>query len=281
VDGATIPLPRPAGLLLEKLLTDRSGEKGDRDLLVVLGMLIVVDAEAIAELVEACTRVPEDLRHAILSNLTILSLLFLASRSPRRRELLARLGAPFRVVCAEIDETPLAREPPDLLAARLALAKARAGAANQPAPPDGPGAAARVVLGADTLVVTGSAVLGKPRDREAALAQLAALSGREHAVLTAVAVWADGPGGAPRIEARLIRTRVWMRVIPPAERDAYWRTGEPADKAGSYAIQGIGARFVTRIEGSYSAVVGLPLHETASLLGRAGVALGLEPAPAP
>lgn len=122
------------------------------------------------------------------------------------------------------------------------------------------------MLGADTSVVIDGRILGKPADESDGLAMLAALSGREHQVLTAVALAA-----ATGIEARVVECRVRFRQIGRDEALRYWLSGEPADKAGGYAIQGLGAIFVSRIEGSYSAVVGLPLCETAELLGEFGI----------
>ncbi|WP_313430143.1 Maf family protein [Pseudomonas sp.] len=179
--------------------------------------------------------------------------LYLASGSPRRRELLGQIGVPFTVVSAPIDETPLPGEGIPDYALRLARAKAAAGFARL----DGPG----VVLGADTVVSSLGEILGKPRDRDDALAMLAKLSGDRHQVITAVAV-TDGT----RWEEACVGTHVYFREISPEEAQRYWETGEPLDKAGGYAIQGLGAVFVQQLEGSYSAVVGLPLFETARLL---------------
>lgn len=186
--------------------------------------------------------------------------LILASASPRRRDLLASIGVAPRVRPVHVDETPAADEAPLAYVTRLAREKALAGAAA--AAPD------QAVLGADTVVVLGERILGKPRDRADGLAMLAALSGGEHRVITAVAV--TGPAGL--LEA-VVTTRVGMREISSAEAEAYWATGEPADKAGGYAVQGLAAIFVSRLEGSYSAVVGLPLFETAELLRRQGLPL--------
>ncbi|MFJ4347112.1 Maf family protein [Pseudomonas sp. NPDC089401] len=179
--------------------------------------------------------------------------LYLASGSPRRRELLSQIGVPFTVISAPIDETPLPGEGISAYAVRLARAKAEAGFQQL----DGPG----VVLGADTVVSVNGEILGKPRDREDALAMLGKLSGGHHQVITAVAV-TDGT----RCEDVCIGTHVYFRTISPEEALRYWATGEPLDKAGGYAIQGLGAVFVQQLEGSYSAVVGLPLYETARLL---------------
>ncbi len=179
----------------------------------------------------------------------------LASASPRRRELLAQLGVVHEVLVVDVDETPARDEAPTALAQRLACAKAVVGRGR---------AASRPVLGADTVVTVDGKIFGKPRDREDALAMLAALSGREHRVLTAVAVAAPGVD-APVLEA-LSETTVRMRAISAAEAAAYWDSGEPAGKAGAYAIQGRGAVFIEHIRGSYSGVMGLPLYETAQLL---------------
>ncbi|WP_313085600.1 Maf family protein [Pseudomonas sp.] len=185
--------------------------------------------------------------------------LFLASASPRRRELLTQIGVPFTLLPVAIDEAPEAAEAPEAYVQRLAREKALAGLAQATD-------ATACVLGADTTVVLNGRILGKPADRADALAMLQALSGREHQVMTAVAL-AD----AHRCVVRLVTTRVRMRTIPVAQAEAYWASGEPQDKAGGYAIQGWGAVFVSAVEGSYSAVVGLPLCETAQLLEAFGV----------
>jgi septum formation protein len=187
--------------------------------------------------------------------------IYLASGSPRRRELLTQIGVPFVALSAAIDETPHPDEAPADYVARLALGKARAGFASLPA--DGRHA---VVLGADTAVIIDGRILGKPLDQADALAMLTSLSGREHQVLTAVALFDGG-----RSEVVNVSAQVRFRLIEPAEAQAYWACGEPVDKAGGYAIQGLGAVFVADLQGSYSAVVGLPLCETAALLGRFGV----------
>lgn len=181
--------------------------------------------------------------------------LYLASSSPRRRELLTQIGLPFHIVPASIDETPEAGESAHAYVERLARSKALAGLNFLAQRAD------VCVLGADTAVVRDGRILGKPVDRDDALSMLQALSGREHEVLTAVAV-AD----RDRCEARVVSSRVTFREISAEEAERYWETGEPQDKAGGYAIQGLAAIFVSRVEGSYSAVVGLPLCETAALL---------------
>ncbi|MFJ4257555.1 MULTISPECIES: Maf family protein [Pseudomonas] len=194
--------------------------------------------------------------------------LYLASGSPRRRELLTQIGVPFSVVSAPIDETPLPDESAPAYVERLARAKAAAGLARVEGP--------AVVLGADTAVVLDGRILGKPESREDALAMLADLSGREHQVLTAVAL-TDGQ----RVQSLCVTSQVRFRAISDDEAQRYWASGEPADKAGGYAIQGLGAVFVTGLSGSYSAVVGLPLSETADLLGQFGVACWQSPAHTP
>lgn len=189
--------------------------------------------------------------------------LYLASGSPRRRELLTQIGVPFTVVSASIDETALVGEPAGAYVERLARGKAAAGLALLAAS----GASEPLaVLGADTAVVLDGRILGKPVDRDDALAMLAALSGREHEVLTAVAV-TDGQ----RTESLCISSRVAFNPISENHARTYWASGEPQDKAGAYAIQGLGAVFVQGLRGSYSAVVGLPLAETAELLARFGI----------
>lgn len=185
--------------------------------------------------------------------------LYLASGSPRRRELLTQIGVPFIVINAPVDESPLPSESAPAYVERLARAKAAAGLARV----DGPA----VVLGADTAVVLDGRILGKPENREDALAMLADLSGREHQVLTAVAL-DDGQ----RVHSFCVTSTVRFRAISTDEAQRYWASGEPADKAGGYAVQGLGAVFVTGLSGSYSAVVGLPLCETADLLGQFGIA---------
>ncbi|MFP4261725.1 MAG: Maf family protein [Halomonas sp.] len=185
-------------------------------------------------------------------------MLCLASASPRRRELLASIGVPVTVRPVDIDETPRPGETAEAYVIRLAREKAQAGAGLSELP----------TLGSDTAVVRDGEILGKPEGPVHAGAMLRSLAGREHRVLTAVAV--TGPAGL--LDA-CVTTRVAMREITQAEIAAYWASGEPADKAGGYAIQGLAAVFVERIAGSHSAVVGLPLFETAALLRRQGVPL--------
>ncbi len=186
--------------------------------------------------------------------------IYLASASPRRRELLAQIGVSFDVLEVALDEAQRPEEAPEIYVVRLALAKAQAGYAQR---------GDRPVLGADTAVVVDDAILGKPRDRADGLAMLARLAGRTHHVYTGVAlVTAEGEA-----HSRLSVSSVTFRPLTDAEPPAYWDSGEPADKAGGYAIQGRAAMFIARLEGSYSGVMGLPLFETAELLETCGMAL--------
>jgi septum formation protein len=185
---------------------------------------------------------------------------YLASGSPRRRELLQQIGVSFRVVGMAVDEAVLPDETPSAYVTRLAAAKAVAGWERSRDAHQVP------VLAADTAVVLDGQILGKPADGQDAEGMLRQLSGRTHEVLTAVALrTTDG------LQSRISRSEVTFRSIAAAEAHAYWETGEPSDKAGAYAIQGRGAIFVADLRGSYSGVMGLPLFETAELLRRAGV----------
>ncbi|MES9936928.1 MAG: nucleoside triphosphate pyrophosphatase [Sedimenticola sp.] len=184
--------------------------------------------------------------------------LYLASVSPRRRELLEQIGVDHTVVRVEIDEMPRQGESPAEYVIRLALEKARAGRASL----DDDSA---VVLAADTAVVLDGEIMGKPKDREMAAGMLRKLSGHTHKVLTGIALI----GSAER--SRLNVNRVSFRTLQESEIDAYWKSGEPRDKAGSYGIQGLGALFISHLEGSFSGVMGLPLYETAELLADAGI----------
>ena len=185
--------------------------------------------------------------------------LVLASASPRRRELLRQAGLDPQVRPADIDETPLDGEDPVAHVVRLARAKACAV----------PAAEDEVVLAADTVVIQDGAVLGKPRDEPDAAAMLRRLRGRTHTVVTGVAV-----AQRSRVIAETaVSTEVVFAAISDAAIAAYVATGEPADKAGAYAIQGGAAGFVTRINGSWTNVVGLPVVETLDLLRNAGVAV--------
>ena len=186
--------------------------------------------------------------------------LYLASASPRRRELLDQIGVEYRARPVQVDESRQPREPPRDYVTRLARAKAET--AWTLFGPD----AARAVLAADTAVVLADSILGKPRDRSEALAMLGRLSGRMHEVFTAVALRTERG-----LESRVSASRVKLRELKPDEIESYWDTGEPSDKAGAYAIQGRAAVFIETLEGSYSGVMGLPLFETAELLARAGI----------
>ena len=183
----------------------------------------------------------------------------LASQSPRRRELLQQLGINFEVLQVDVDETMQHGESPVDYAERLALEKARAGREVQAADGHLP------VLGADTIVVVSASVLGKPADRQQAIEMLQLLSGNTHRVISAVAM-----AGNHEMVATSV-SQVTFRTLTRRECEAYWDTGEPQDKAGAYAIQGLAAIFITRLEGSYSGVMGLPLHETAILLNEFGI----------
>jgi septum formation protein len=185
---------------------------------------------------------------------------YLASGSPRRRELLQQIGVSFRVVGMAVDEAVLPDETPSAYVTRLAAAKAVAGWERSRDFTHVP------VLAADTAVVLDGQILGKPADRQDAEGMLRQLSGRTHEVLTAVALrTANG------LQSRISRSEVTFRSIAAAEARAYWETGEPSDKAGAYAIQGRGAIFIADLRGSYSGVMGLPLFETAELLREAGL----------
>lgn len=183
---------------------------------------------------------------------------YLASGSPRRRELLASLGLEFLTLPVDMDESREGAESPARMVTRLATEKARR--ARSMATEDYP------VLAADTVVAMGNRVFGKPVSREDALEMLGQLSGRSHDVYTGVAL--DSAGS---IRLSLSVTQVQFRQIARQEAIAYWDSGEPKDKAGAYAIQGLGATFVTAIRGSYTGVMGLPMFETIGLLREAGI----------
>lgn len=187
--------------------------------------------------------------------------LVLASSSPRRRALLDQIGVRYTVEPVDVDETEWRDELPEDYVRRMAAAKSERGQI----------LTGRVVpiLGADTIVVDGRHILGKPENKDQAVEMLNRLSGRSHQVMSAVSVRTD------RHFQILSATRVQFRSLTDREIVAYWDTGEPHDKAGAYAIQGIGAMFVSRIEGSFSGVVGLPLFETSELLMKIGVECSL------
>ena len=182
--------------------------------------------------------------------------LVLASASPRRQTLLQQMGLDFEVRVTDVDEGVMQDESPAQYVERLARAKARAGFRSVA----GSGSGA-VVIGADTTVSVDNEILGKPCGQTEGIAMLLRLSGRAHEVLTGVAVY-DGE----RLESCVVVSTVHFRRISEDEAVAYWRTGEPKDKAGGYGIQGIGGIFAERLEGSYSAVVGLPVEQTEKLL---------------
>ena len=188
--------------------------------------------------------------------------LYLASQSPRRRELLRQIGVRFRVLVPHVDEAPLPRESPESYVARVARAKAEVAWARlsarrmQPHP----------VLAADTAVILGRHILGKPASNAAAEDMLRALSGRSHQVLTTIAIAHEN-----RMKLATSVSKVKFRRLSELEITRYVTSGEPQDKAGSYAIQGLAASFIARLEGSYSGVMGLPLYETARLLKFFGI----------
>ncbi|MFL3650527.1 MAG: Maf family protein [Pseudoalteromonas sp.] len=178
---------------------------------------------------------------------------YLASASPRRKELLSQLGIEFTQFSVDADESPLPNEQPRALVERLARLKAQSGVAL--------GYTDRPVLGSDTVVVIDNQSLGKPRDKDDFTATLKRLSGNTHQVLTAVAFASETD-----VVSCVVSTDVTFKTLTDQEISDYWESKEPQDKAGGYGIQGLGGRFVTHIAGSYFAVVGLPLYETEQLL---------------
>lgn len=187
-----------------------------------------------------------------------MSKILLASASPRRQELLKQIQITHRVCPVDIDETPLPGEAPLAYVERLAAEKSAACVAQY--------GNALPVLAADTSVVLGDRIMGKPKDQADALTMLRALSGNSHQVYTAVSL-----RGQQRHDQAVSVTEVTFRELTDAEIMAYWLSGEPQDKAGAYAIQGQGGIFVAAIQGSFSGVVGLPLFETAQLLAQQGI----------
>ena len=185
--------------------------------------------------------------------------IYLASASPRRCELLQQIGIQFEQFICDLDESVLENETPSDYVQRLALAKASTAyeRLNQPNCP---------VLGADTTVVIDDQILAKPINREDSIAMLERLSNREHQVLSAVAL-VLGEQKAVRLQT----SQVQFRALSRDQMERYWESGEPADKAGSYGIQGLGAAFVRQLQGSHSGVMGLPLFETIELLGEFGI----------
>lgn len=189
-------------------------------------------------------------------------MLILASSSPRRRELLDLLGVDYRPVPVELDETILLDEEPDQAVLRLAIAKAESATRHHPG---------SWVIGADTVVAIDGRILGKPADEADARRMLGDLSGKTHAVYTGIALRRSDHRGYSVGTTAEVR----FRELSAAEIEAYVATGEPMDKAGAYAVQGIGGTLVDRIEGELSTIVGLPLSATARLLTRAGVSHAL------
>jgi septum formation protein len=186
--------------------------------------------------------------------------LYLASKSPRRRELLAQLGLVFECIEGSVDESVLDGETPQDYVLRLAKAKAVSGQDNLVVPSQIP------ILGSDTSVVIDNQILGKPRDEQEAVAMLARLSGHSHMVYTAVAIKHNRD-----IKSVCCATKVFFAAMTASQINSYVATGEPMDKAGAYGIQGLGGRYIKKIEGSYTSVVGLPLYETSMLLTECGV----------
>ena len=185
--------------------------------------------------------------------------LVLASASPRRRALLAAIGARFEAVPVSIDETPGQGEAPEPYVRRVAGNKAQAARALRPD---------RWILAADTVVDVDGTILTKPADAETARGMLLLLSGRMHRVLTAV--WLMAPDGTPHVDDTVV-SHVHFRPLASHEIDAYIATGEPFDKAGAYAVQGFGGRFVQRVEGSFTCVVGLPMELVTEALSSRGI----------
>ena len=187
-----------------------------------------------------------------------LTMLLLASQSPRRAELLTQIGVPFSQYPVDIDETVLSHESPEEYVQRMAQEKSnlgfsRAGTKN-------------IVLGSDTIVVAQGNILGKPKDKTDAMRMLSILSDNTHQVFTAVTITS-----AKQQKTIVVETKVCFGPLTTKQMAWYWQTGEPQDKAGSYGIQGLGGQFVKHIEGSYSAVVGLPLYQTRMLLTEFGI----------
>lgn len=195
------------------------------------------------------------------------ALFYLASASPRRKDLLAQLGLRFSVFPVDIDETPEPQEAAQDYVARLAAEKASTALARLDVPPG----IEAYVLGSDTSVVLQDRILGKPENRDDFVAMMRALSGARHQVMSGISVIHIEQGKRREQQTRVVRTNVQFRALDDAEIAAYWQTNEPQDKAGGYGIQGKGALLVAGIEGSYSNVVGLPLAELAVLLRQMGL----------
>ena len=193
--------------------------------------------------------------------------LILASQSPRRKMLLEQLGYQFSTLVADIDESVCDHESAKDYVLRLAQEKARAIFNTLTLEQQ----MQSLVLGADTCVVIDGIILGKPANEAECIETLQRLENNQHQVLTAIAVIGYKKQDAIDERSQVIETQVSFKALSVSEIKRYWQTGEPCDKAGSYAIQGIGGQFVTTINGSYSAVVGLPLYETAQLLAKSGL----------
>ncbi|ORU89715.1 MAG: hypothetical protein A6F71_01770 [Cycloclasticus sp. symbiont of Poecilosclerida sp. M] len=185
--------------------------------------------------------------------------IILASASPRRQKLLMQIGVDCDVCPADIDESVLANEKVKNYVIRLAKSKALYVKKKQ--------RGKKIYLGADTIVVIGKEILGKPVDKNDAVRMLTQLSGSTHRVLTAVAVIGK------TLNCRMSESRVTFKALSETEIEGYWSTDEPNDKAGAYAIQGKAATFITHLEGSFSGVMGLPLYETAQMLLKENVEL--------
>lgn len=199
--------------------------------------------------------------------------LILASQSPRRKNLLAQLGYQFTTMSADIDESVQSNEQPKDYVVRLAKEKANTIFSALSMQHSMQQQSNIIVLGADTSVVIDGDILGKPTDEADCISTLLRLSNKQHQVLTAIAAIS-----ADQVISTLVETQVQFKTLTIEEIKEYWRTEEPCDKAGSYAIQGIGGQFVTTINGSYSAVVGLPLYETVQLLAQVGLPSSLSKA---
>lgn len=187
-------------------------------------------------------------------------LLILASKSPRRQQLLAQIGYEFNTQSADIDESVIAEESASVYVKRLAIEKAKAIACTH----DG-----RVVLGSDTSVVINGIILGKPQSFADFKLMMQLLSGKAHQVMTGVAVVSYNQEKFD-IDSSVVTTDVHFKSLSDTEIENYWASGEPQDKAGGYGIQGLGAQFVEKISGCYFSVVGLPLFETTNLLSKRG-----------
>ncbi len=187
-------------------------------------------------------------------------MLILASASPRRQELLQQIGCDFRVFVSHAEELSESGVSPEKMATENARRKAEDVASRD--------TTGLPVLGADTVVAVDATILGKPKDEEDAARMLRLLSGRRHFVYTGVALVYHGA-----TYTSVVQTAVWMDKMSDEEISAYIATGEPMDKAGAYAVQGIAAKFIPKIEGSFSNVVGLPLHEVKNLARKAGILL--------